>query len=99
MSTSLNNISQFFQQKKNISHPESKKGNSLKGKAIKLEEDSNSDIEENLKKFDLDPTYGPSIGLTRTDRYENARRFGLNPPENIPSLVERTNSNISYFDR
>jgi hypothetical protein len=99
MSTSHNNISQFFQQKKNISHGGNKKVKSLKGKAKMVEDENNSDIEEILKKFDLDPTYGPSIGLTRIERYENAKRFGLNPPENIPSLVERMDSNISYFDR
>ena len=99
MSVSQNNISQFFQQKKNVSEAEKNKIKSSQAISKKINIESTEDDEAVLKKFDLDPRYGPSIGLTRTERYENAKRFGLNPPENIPHLVERTQSNICFYDK
>ena len=97
MSTSQNNISQFFPQKKISSQTlkHNKKSKNIKDKIIEEENDN----EEFLKRFDLDPRFGPSIGLTRIERYENAYKFELNPPSNIPSIVQKTNSNICYFDR
>lgn len=36
-------------------------------------------LEGILRKFDLNPRFGPFVGIDRLDRWERAERFGLNP--------------------
>ncbi|KAG8466090.1 hypothetical protein KFE25_005660 [Diacronema lutheri] len=61
---------------------------------------SAAQAEKVLAAFDLDSTFGPSVGLSRADRWERARALGLNPPEevrvalNVPHAV-----NSSVFAR
>lgn len=45
-----------------------------------------------LKKFDLEPRYGPSIGLTRKERWNRAYQLGLKPPSEILSILEENPS-------
>ena len=90
-------MNQFFQGKKNI--PNQLDSNKSLNSKVKLSQENSKNEEDILKKFDFDPTFGPSIGITRTDRYENAKRFGLNPSENIIYLVNKLNSDISFLDK
>jgi hypothetical protein len=99
MSTSQQSLNQFFQNKKNIPTFDDKKikSPSTKGKIGVFT--AQADEEEFLKRFDFDPTFGPSSGLTRTERFENAKRFGLNPNENVMNLISKTGSDVSFLDR
>lgn len=47
-------------------------------RALKPEE-----LEDMLRKFDLNPRYGPFVGIDRLERWERADRFGLDPPADI----------------
>ncbi|KAJ7982604.1 DNA polymerase delta subunit 4 [Quillaja saponaria] len=51
---------------------------------LKDDYDANEDL---LRKFDMNMTYGPCLGLTRLERWERARNLGLNPPKEIEGLV------------
>ncbi|XP_009608060.1 uncharacterized protein LOC107810329 [Nicotiana tabacum] len=55
--------------------------------------------EELLRQFDLDMAYGPSLGLSRLDRWERAKNLGLNPPRDVEPLL-RSNKvrNESLWD-
>ena len=41
-----------------------------------------------LRSFDLDSRYGPCKGLGRRERWERARGLGLDPPPEVPGLLE-----------
>ena len=43
---------------------------------------------EVLRSFDLDSRYGPCRGLGRRERWERARSLGLDPPPEVPGLLE-----------
>jgi DNA polymerase delta subunit 4 len=45
---------------------------------------------QELENFDADPKYGPSLNITRQQRWENSKRLNLNPPKSIPSLIKET---------
>jgi hypothetical protein len=62
------------------------------------EQDEQMQYIEQLSHFDADPTYGPCAGIPRMMRWENAHRLGLEPPQEIPYLVEKTGSTKSYLD-
>ncbi|KAK7051219.1 hypothetical protein VNI00_004719 [Paramarasmius palmivorus] len=49
----------------------------VEGGAVEEEETSAED--RLLEVFDLDSTYGPTVGIKRLQRWERARRLGLNP--------------------
>uniref|UniRef100_A0A7N0TVA4 AAA+ ATPase domain-containing protein n=1 Tax=Kalanchoe fedtschenkoi TaxID=63787 RepID=A0A7N0TVA4_KALFE len=49
--------------------------------------DAHSPYEDVLRQFDLNMRYGPSIGMTRLDRWERAKKLGMNPPNDIESLL------------
>ena len=36
-----------------------------------------------LRVFDLSSKYGPCVGITRLQRWERAKKWGLNPPEEV----------------
>ncbi|KAI9136897.1 hypothetical protein BKA69DRAFT_1042207 [Paraphysoderma sedebokerense] len=42
---------------------------------------------ETLRQFDLDMKFGPTIGLTRLDRYKRAISMGLDPPTDVGIVV------------
>ena len=48
----------------------------------------NVDIEDKLLKFDLDPRFGPSLGLSRHARWMSASKLGLNPDPKIIKYLE-----------
>ena len=99
-STNQRILGNFFHNKKKVQEIEKNKlkSSSPERKNIKLE-DSFEEDEEILRRFDFNPLYGPAIGLTRTQRYENSIKFGLYPSEKIMTLILRSNSDISYFEK
>ncbi len=40
-----------------------------------------------LKQFDLNPRYGPCVGISRLKRWERAERLKLNPPIQIKNIL------------
>jgi len=40
-----------------------------------------------LKEFDLDSEFGPCIGITRLQRWERAKEYGLYPPEEVKEII------------
>lgn len=40
-----------------------------------------------LRVFDLSASYGPCVGVTRLQRWERAKKWGLNPPEEVSDLA------------
>lgn len=45
--------------------------------------------ERELRAFDLDQKYGPSVGLSRTERWQRAKRFGKEPPEAVGDILHQ----------
>ncbi len=43
--------------------------------------------ERRLEAYDMDSRWGPSLGISRTQRYERALRLNLNPPQDIGALL------------
>ncbi|KAL5231484.1 hypothetical protein ABZP36_030260 [Zizania latifolia] len=77
----------FYRQRK-------KKGGVAKAKAKpsknKPQQDCGShgeEEEELLRRFDMDMTYGPCIGITRLQRWERAAAMGLCPPPRLRELL------------
>lgn len=72
---------------------ESKKRTSLNSKDAKdatstFDETCNEQIEDCLRLFDLNPRYGPFVGIDRMTRWNRAQKLGLNPPLNIKHMLE-----------
>mmetsp|Transcript_10668 Transcript_10668/g.44465 ORF Transcript_10668/g.44465 Transcript_10668/m.44465 type:complete len:104 (-) Transcript_10668:628-939(-) len=44
--------------------------------------------EHKLRMFDLDPRYGPFIGVGRMERWERAQSYGLEPPNYVRELLQ-----------
>ncbi|KAA8494347.1 DNA polymerase delta subunit 4 [Porphyridium purpureum] len=42
-----------------------------------------------LRMFDLDPHYGPFVGVSRMERWKRAKTFGLEPPDDVLRIIER----------
>ncbi|KAI7844696.1 hypothetical protein COHA_001784 [Chlorella ohadii] len=42
-----------------------------------------------LRQFDLDTRFGPCTGITRLQRWERAAKLGLDPPPEVPAIVQR----------
>lgn len=40
-----------------------------------------------LAQFDVDTKFGPTLGMTRLERWERAERFGLEPPTVVKELL------------
>lgn len=49
---------------------------------------SKEQVEAALRLFDLNPAYGPFVGVDRKARWERACEWGLNPPDVIRRLLE-----------
>ncbi len=54
-----------------------------------------------LKQFDLDPRYGPSIGLSREARWQRAKCLGLRPPSEIWEILQNdpSQSGIGFLEK
>ncbi|CAM8976441.1 unnamed protein product [Rhodiola kirilowii] len=44
--------------------------------------------EDAIRQFDLNMRYGPCIGMSRLDRWERAKKLGMNPPQDIESHLK-----------
>ncbi|CAO3563328.1 unnamed protein product [Mortierella alpina] len=63
-----------------------------------VHQDNLSKEERTLRQFDLASMYGPSLDLTRLERWERAFSLGLDPPQNIKDLLlKHTALNTSLF--
>jgi len=51
---------------------------------------------EKLRQFDLDWRYGPCTGISRMERWDRAQLHGLNPPEEIRTLLLCTRVDAEY---
>lgn len=40
-----------------------------------------------MRQFDLNPQYGPCVGITRLERWERAQRLGKAPPAQVKALL------------
>ncbi|WRT65458.1 uncharacterized protein IL334_002401 [Kwoniella shivajii] len=60
--------------------------------------DTHNDIHHVLRIFDLTSSYGPCVGITRLARWERAKKWGLNPPEEIRDILttEQGQNEIQY---
>jgi len=58
------------------------------------------DVEARLKTFDMNADFGPCMGLTRLERWERAKKHGLNPPQDILQLIKcgHGNENAAWDD-
>lgn len=67
----------------------------LRWASVEADED-----EQLLRKFDLEALYGPSVGLSRSERWRRAASMGLKPPEEVMSVLERNSQqNSCIFDQ
>ncbi|KAF9933199.1 hypothetical protein BGZ67_004384 [Mortierella alpina] len=63
-----------------------------------IHQDDLSKEEKTLRQFDLASMYGPSLDLTRLERWERAFSLGLDPPQTIKDLLlKHTTRNTSLF--
>ncbi|XP_052799870.1 DNA polymerase delta subunit 4-like [Mya arenaria] len=49
-----------------------------------------------LKEFDLNWEYGPSMGITRLERWNRAEKHGLNPSPRVRQIVEAHSEDEQY---
>ncbi|XP_059292313.1 uncharacterized protein LOC132045726 [Lycium ferocissimum] len=50
-------------------------------------QDNYDQNEEVLRQFDMNMVYGPCLGMGRLDRWERAKKLGLNPPTDVERLL------------
>ncbi|XP_062851412.1 DNA polymerase delta subunit 4 isoform X2 [Trichomycterus rosablanca] len=55
-----------------------------------------TDLQE-LKKFDLDWQFGPCTGINRLQRWERAALHGLDPPQEIKSILLKESTDPDYI--
>ncbi|KOS15600.1 dna polymerase delta subunit 4 [Malassezia pachydermatis] len=48
---------------------------------------STNRIEHILRVFDMDPTYGPCMGMTRLERWQRAKDIGEDPPDELREIL------------
>ncbi len=70
----------------------------IKNKKKENTSNKQQDIPE-LINFDYTNTFGPSRGITRLQRWERAKRFGLNPPLEIKTKIDKYDLNKSVLDK
>lgn len=46
-------------------------------------EGDDADRTDILRVFDMTSAYGPCVGMSRLQRWERAKKWGLNPPEEV----------------
>lgn len=49
-----------------------------------------------LRCFDLDPAYGPAMGLSRLERWERADELGLAPPAGVRAILMTKEGHLRY---
>lgn len=56
-------------------------------KPIHAGPDTHNNVHHILRVFDMTSKYGPYIGVSRLQRWERAKKWGLNPPEEIKMIL------------
>lgn len=95
MSAKNKRVTDTFKAKKK-SRPIAKSG---KGQSEPQPSSSKAAEEEDfkiLKEFDLNWEYGPSMGITRLERWNRAAKHGLNPLPLVRQLVEEHKDDERY---
>lgn len=54
---------------------------------IHADPSTHNDVHHILRVFDMTSAYGPCVGMTRLQRWERAKKWGLNPPEEIRNIL------------
>ncbi|OXC64494.1 hypothetical protein AYX13_06119 [Cryptococcus neoformans] len=54
---------------------------------IHADPDTHNDIHHILRVFDMTAKYGPCVGISRLDRWKRAQKLGLEPPEEIRTIL------------
>ncbi|OXG09724.1 DNA polymerase delta subunit 4 [Cryptococcus neoformans Ze90-1] len=54
---------------------------------IHADSDTHNDIHHILRVFDMTAKYGPCVGISRLDRWKRAQKLGLEPPEEIRTIL------------
>ncbi|WVQ73798.1 hypothetical protein IAR50_003379 [Cryptococcus sp. DSM 104548] len=49
--------------------------------------DTHNDIHHILRVFDMTTKYGPGVGISRLQRWERAKQWGLDPPDEIRAIL------------
>lgn len=49
--------------------------------------DHENRIQQILRVFDLDPNYGPCMGMTRLERWQRAKDLDLDPPQEVHDIL------------
>lgn len=49
--------------------------------------DHENRIQQILRVFDLDPNYGPCMGMSRLERWQRAKQLDLDPPQEIHDIL------------
>lgn len=63
--------------------------------AVEADED-----EQLLRRFDMEAMYGPSVGLSREERWKRASAMGLSPPSEVMAALQRNPKSVmSVFDQ
>ncbi|CDJ30340.1 DNA polymerase delta subunit 4, putative [Eimeria mitis] len=58
------------------------------------------ETEQLLRRFDMEAMYGPSVGVSREERWIRAAEMGLNPPAAVMEALQRhRKSSLSVFDQ
>lgn len=53
-----------------------------------IESLSAEQLEDELRLFDLNPAWGPFVGIDRRQRWHRANRLNLNPPKRVLDILE-----------
>jgi len=76
--------------KSRVKRAASSDGNTLSVSQSQVFSDGISpESQKRLLEFDLDINYGPCCGISRSERYERAVKFGMNPPPEIKHLLSK----------
>ncbi|KAI8061000.1 DNA polymerase delta, subunit 4-domain-containing protein [Gongronella butleri] len=65
---------------------------------IEVHQETMDETDKKLRAFDLSYAYGPCVGLSRMERWERAQTLGLNPPEEIKTLLMATTARKSQAE-
>ncbi|EPQ26245.1 uncharacterized protein PFL1_06180 [Pseudozyma flocculosa PF-1] len=71
---------------------------SAMGRVRPVHAEGQNRIQHILRLFDLDPTYGPCIGLTRLERWERAEELGEHPPREVYDILTTKQGTLDYRD-
>ncbi|CAK9786530.1 hypothetical protein CC85DRAFT_326115 [Cutaneotrichosporon oleaginosum] len=82
------------EEKRRVLDPNGKEWNALwrdakaqMGGMAPIHGDKESKVENILRVFDMTSKYGPYVGITRLERWERAKKWGLQPPEEIKQIL------------